>query len=215
MTMSSWWQSLYTPYADTIEASLAADRAKGFEIYPPETQRFRALEAIPSLEDLRVVLVGQDPYIHEGEADGLCFSVPSSKMPPSLRNIFKELQRCYGKTRTDTDLSDWATQGVLMLNRALSVRQGSSNSHRALWLGFTDAIVRYISQHAPHGVVFMLWGNDARSLVPRINDATRHCILEWTHPSPLSRQPFVGCNHFVLCNVFLEKQGKHPPIHWV
>lgn len=170
-----------------------------------------------SLEKLKVVVIGMDPYINEGEAHGLAFSVcegggERKKMPPSLRNIFKELHRSYGVMRTSTDLSDWAEQGVLLLNTALTVRQGCSGSHTKIWHGFTTQLMQKLGE-ITENCVYILWGNHAQSFERYINKKN-NLVLKHTHPSPLARAPFVGNNHFVLCNEYLEQHGK-TGIVWV
>jgi uracil-DNA glycosylase len=169
------------------------------------------------LEDLKVVILGQDPYHKKGEANGLCFSVPSGmKIPPSLRNVFKELDKSFGGgggggVRKNPDLSDWARQGVLLLNTGLTVREHSPGSHAGVWKDFTRAVVEYAGSFG--GVVFMLWGAHAQSFEDCI-DAERNLVLKHSHPSPLSRKPFVGCGHFERCNEYLlEKRGAC--IRWV
>jgi uracil-DNA glycosylase len=163
-------------------------------------------------EDLKVVILGQDVYQNEGLANGLCFSVPNGyKIPPSLRNIFKELERTYGIKRTDTDLSDWARQGVLLLNTALTVKMNISGSHTKQWKNFTRDLIKYIGSF--EHIVFILWGNHAQSFIEYI-DIDKNLVLTHTHPSPLSRKPFMGNNHFQLCNDYLEKTHKYS-IKWV
>lgn len=184
----------------------------GLEIFPKSEDIFRAFSFFP-FSDLRVVIIGQDPYINSGEANGMCFSVNTGcKMPPSLRNVFKELQRCYGKVRTDTDLTDWARQGVLLLNTALTVREHKSASHSKIWRSFTNDLIEYIGKKS-QGVVFMLWGLHAQSYKDKI-DHNKNLVLQHSHPSPLARVPFTGNNHFVLCNNYLTSCG-YRSIEWV
>ena len=176
------------------------------EVFPPENERFAAFTHFQR-RDLRVVILGQDPYIHLGEAHGLAFSVPNGcKMPPSLRNIFKELERAYGVKRTATDLTDWARQGVLLLNTALTVREGCSGSHSKLWFPYMHHFMKRLGEEST-GVVFMLWGNHAQSYRHLINEEA-NLVLTWTHPSPLSRKSFVGCDHFETANRYLQGRGK-------
>lgn len=170
-----------------------------------------------SVKKLKVVVIGMDPYINEGEAHGLAFSVCNrgsvcKKMPPSLRNIFKELHRSYGVMRSDTDLSDWAEQGVLLLNTALTVRQGCSGSHTKIWHRFTTQLMQKLGEMTEN-CVYILWGNHAQSFEKYINKET-NLVLKHTHPSPLSRASFVGNDHFVLCNEYLCDRGKEE-IVWV
>lgn len=184
----------------------------GLDIFPKREDIFRAFSFFP-FSDLRVVIIGQDPYINKGEANGLCFSVNTGcKMPPSLRNVFKELHRSYGILRKDTDLTDWARQGVLLLNTALTVREHKSASHAKLWRGFTNDLIRYIGKNSKD-VVFMLWGLHAQSFSDLIDDE-RNLILKHSHPSPLARVPFTGNNHFELCNEYLDNKGFHK-IRWI
>jgi uracil-DNA glycosylase len=149
-------------------------------------------------------------------ACGLSFSVNEEckTLPPSLRVIFDEINHEYGVKRTNTDLSDWAKQGVLMLNCALTVRQGKPNSHAKLWKPFTDDMIKYIAEHCQH-VVYILWGEFAKGYSQYIDD-TQNCILTCRHPSPLAQRkgPFVGNNHFKLANEYLQKNNKQP-IVWV
>lgn len=193
-----------------IDCYISLDLEKEFEVYPPPGQVFEAFKYFGP-GDLKVVIVGQDCYHGPGEAHGLCFSVPDGvKTPPSLRNVFKELEREYGVKRASANLTDWAQQGVLLLNRALTVRQASPNSHKKIWHTFTEHVIRWISTHC-NGVVFMLWGNDARALKDWV-DLTKHHVLEHTHPSPLSRAPFAGNGHFEQCNRIL---GDARRINWL
>ena len=176
------------------------------EIYPPQNLILSAFNQFDT-QDLKVIIVGQDTYINKGEAMGLCFSVPNGiKTPPSLRNILKEI-----KDRTNPDLTDIAKQGVLMLNRALTVREGQSMSHMAIWAAFTEDIIKYIANKYS-GIVYMLWGNPAKELAKHL-DMSKNLVLTHSHPSPLSRRPFIGNNHFVLCNEYLLSHNK-TPIAW-
>jgi uracil-DNA glycosylase len=185
-------------------------------IYPPPGRVLRALEAIP-FGAVRVVIVGQDPYHGDGQADGLAFSVAEEvQAPPSLRNIFREIaDDIYGGDPPDlsTDLSRWAEQGVLLLNASLTVEAGKAGSHRKLgWMRLTDAIIKCLSAQRRH-LVFMLWGRFAQSKVPLIDDG-RHLILEAPHPSPLSAyRGFFGCGHFSRANAYLVEHGR-TPITW-
>ena len=193
-----------------VQAALRADAV----VYPPEP--FRAL-ALTALQDVQVVILGQDPYHGPGQAEGLAFSVaPGVKLPPSLRNIFKELQRSLGVPMpADGSLVRWARQGVLLLNTCLTVQDGQPASHaRWGWETLTDLLVgRVAAQSRP--VVFMLWGGHAqakRDLIERAAPDGRHLILQSNHPSPLSAlrppQPFIGCDHFLLTQRFLQSAGQ-------
>jgi len=162
-----------------------------------------------SLEELKVVLIGQDPYLNEKQAMGLSFSVPEGvKLPPSLKNVYKCIDNTCN-TNMDFrkgDLTKWAKQGVLLLNTTLTLFEKKSNSHKKIWKDFSLDLLKYISDNTS-GVVFLLWGNDARKLKSNI-DIEKHHILEHTHPSPLSRKPFIECDHFVRTNKILLDDGK-------
>ena len=201
------------PYFESLVRFLHKEKAEGQVIYPPGSQIFRAFDLTP-LDKLKVVILGQDPYHGPGQAHGLSFSVPASvTAPPSLKNIFKEIESDLGvKMSGYPDLEKWARQGVLLLNAVLTVRAGSPTSHGKIgWEEFTDAVIKYISDNC-EGVVFMLWGNFARSKSVLI-DHSRHHVLEAAHPSPLARGAFFGCRHFSRANAFLSAQGK-TPIDW-
>ncbi len=177
-------------------------------IYPPMHDIYNALR-YTSFKDTRVVILGQDPYHGEGQAHGLCFSVlPGVKFPPSLQNIFKELNTEYGMTPPPTgELSGWAKQGVLLLNTTLTVREGQPQSHKGKgWEILTDRIIQIINEKQ-EPVVFILWGGNARAKKAFITNP-KHLVLECAHPSPLSAYAgFFGCNHFVLANKFLSDNG--------
>lgn len=181
-------------------------------IYPPQGAEFKALELVP-FNKVRVVILGQDPYHGPEQAHGLSFSVPDGvKQPPSLRNIFKEInQSVYQSTErtSSTDLTRWAKQGVLLLNAILTVEAGKAGSHAKLgWEKLTDDIIAALSQKR-EGIVFMLWGNFARSKAHLI-DTSKHRVLEAAHPSPFSaHKGFFGCGHFVEANQYLSL-----PIDW-
>lgn len=181
--------------------------AQGKIIYPPGSLIFNAFNKTP-MDKLKCVILGQDPYHGPGEAMGLCFSVPKSiQVPPSLKNIFKELERSFGfKPPDHGDLSSWAEQGVLLLNASLTVEHKKPNSHKAFgWHEFTDEVIRQISKNKQH-IVFLLWGNFARSKKSLI-DQTKHLVLESPHPSPLAGTGFYGNNHFAEANNYLMKMG--------
>lgn len=185
-------------------------------IYPPQDQIFNALELIP-FDQVKIVLLGQDPYHGPGQAHGLSFSVPEgTKIPPSLRNIFKEIQSDIydGKPQNfSTDLTRWAKQGVLLLNAALTVEANKAASHKNLgWHKLTDEIVKELNHQREH-LVFMLWGRHAQSKRDFI-DSNKHLILEAPHPSPLSaNRGFLGCKHFSQANSYLEAHTLSP-IEW-
>ena len=202
------------PYFESLVRFLHKEKAEGQVIYPPGSQIFRAFDLTP-LDKLKVVILGQDPYHGPGQAHGLSFSVPASvTAPPSLKNIFKEIESDLGvKMSGYPDLEKWARQGVLLLNAVLTVRAGSPASHGQIgWEEFTDAVIKYISDNC-EGIVFMLWGNFARSKSALI-DHSRHHVLEAAHPSPLARGAFFGCRHFSRANAFLSAKGLEP-IDWV
>lgn len=180
-------------------------------ILPDEKDIFNAFTLCP-YEKLNVIILGMDPYIHKNEAHGLAFSVEKGKMPPSLRNIFKEIHRSFGVMRTNTNLTDWAQQGVLLLNTALTVREGCSGSHAKIWKSFTYDILKTLGTSCSH-CVFMLWGKHAQEFEHLIN-TEKNLVLKHSHPSPLSRRTFVGNNHFVLCNEYLKSFGKNE-INWL
>lgn len=178
-------------------------------VFPPPKFIFRALEScMPS--EVEVVILGQDPYHTHGVADGLAFStLPGNRVPPSLRNIFKEIASEYGSEQSaDPDLTRWAQQGVLLLNASLSVRSGEANSHADYgWHEFTDAIIKRIAETNDH-VVFMLWGAFAGKKAELI-ESSQHLILTSVHPSPLSaHRGFFACNHFKKANEYLRNHGQ-------
>lgn len=183
-------------------------------IYPPAEDIFNALHLTP-LEEVKVLILGQDPYHNVGQAHGLCFSVkPEVEIPPSLENIYKELETDLGCYIPDNGyLVKWAEQGVLMLNTVLTVRAHQANSHQGKgWEQFTDAIIQAVNaQDRP--IVYMLWGRPAQSKIPMLMNP-KHLILKAPHPSPLSAyRGFFGCRHFSQANEFLEKNGIEP-IDW-
>ena len=201
------------PYFASLVRFLHNEKASGKTIYPPGSQIFRAFELTP-LNDVKVVILGQDPYHGPGQAHGLSFSVPGTMpAPPSLKNIFKEIETDLGVSMSGyPDLEKWARQGVLLLNAVLTVRSGEAASHSKIgWEEFTDAVIRCISNSC-EGVVFMLWGNFARGKNVLV-DRSRHCVLEAAHPSPLARGAFFGCRHFSQANSYLLAHGK-TPIEW-
>ena len=193
---------------------LRAEKAQGKRIYPPGPQMFAALEATP-FEEVKVVVLGQDPYHGPGQAHGLSFSVPPGvDVPPSLLNIFKEQERDLGIPRPDHGcLLPWAKEGVLLLNAVLSVEAGRAGAHQGKgWEGFTDHVVETLARER-EGLVFLLWGSYAQAK-GRVIDNRRHCVLRAPHPSPLSaHRGFLGCGHFSAANRWLQGRGLHP-IDW-
>ncbi len=201
------------PYFASLVRFLHDEKDAGRKVFPPGSQIFRAFELTP-VPRLKVVILGQDPYHGPGQAHGLSFSVPSGvPAPPSLKNIFREIENDLGVRMSGyPDLEKWARQGVLLLNAILTVRSGEAASHSKIgWEEFTDAVIRYISDNC-EGVVFLLWGNFARSKSVLI-DRSKHCVLEAAHPSPLARGAFFGCRHFSGTNEYLASTGR-TPIDW-
>jgi len=201
------------PYFASLVRFLHEEKAAGKVIYPPGSLIFRAFDLTP-VDQVKVVILGQDPYHNPGEAMGLSFSVPDGvRMPPSLRNIYKEIETDLGiHMSMRPNLESWARQGVLLLNSFLTVEAGKAASHRDIgWQSFTDAVISYLSAHG-EGIVFLLWGNFAKNKAALI-DATRHHVLTAAHPSPLAGGAFFGCKHFSKTNQFLVSEGK-TPINW-
>ena len=222
--LAAGWREPVQSFLDSSKGQALSERlqqalAAGDVVYPP--QPFRALD-LTALADVRVVILGQDPYHGPGQAEGLAFSVaPGVKAPPSLRNIFKELQRSLSVTPpAHGSLVRWAQQGVLLLNTCLTVRSGEAASHaRWGWEVLTDALVRLVAEK-PEPVVFMLWGAHAqakRTLIEQVAPDGRHLLLTANHPSPLSAlrppSPFLGCGHFVRANDFLLASEARP-VFW-
>ena len=202
------------PYMKQLGEFLRREKAAGKVIYPPGPLIFSALNSTP-LEQVRVVILGQDPYHGAGQAHGLCFSVqPGVAPPPSLQNIFKELRRDLNlDVPSHGYLQYWADQGVLMLNTSLTVEQGMAGSHAKMgWQRLTNRIIEVISEKRSD-VVFLLWGAHAQSKAKLI-DPTRHLLLKSVHPSPLSaHRGFIGNGHFSRTNQFLKQRGLEP-IDW-
>jgi uracil-DNA glycosylase len=203
------------PYFSQITAHLKTERALNRTIFPKGSLIFNAFNQTP-FDDVKVVILGQDPYHNPGQAMGLSFSVPKEvKPPPSLVNIYKELNKDIGMPIPITgDLTKWATQGVLLLNAALTVRANEPASHSKIgWMDFTNDVIRIISEQKKE-VVFILWGNFAQQKQVLI-DATKHKILKAAHPSPLSaHNGFWGCKHFSSTNQYLTQHNK-TPIDWM
>jgi uracil-DNA glycosylase len=202
------------PYFKTITEHIKTEKEQGKTIYPPGPLIFNAFNTTP-LDKVKVVLLGQDPYHGPRQAMGLSFSVPRGvPPPPSLVNIFKELQDDIGMPLPNHgDLTHWAEQGVMLLNAALTVRAGDANSHAKIgWHQFTDAVIHTISETQP-AVVFLLWGKFAQQKTELIN-LSKHHILKAAHPSPLAAHSgFFGCRHFSKTNQWLIKKGLDP-IDW-
>lgn len=201
------------PYFGSLARFLHGEKACGKTIYPPGSLIFNAFRLTP-VEKVKVVILGQDPYHGPGQAMGLSFSVPAGiAAPPSLKNIFKEISTDLGISMSGSpDLTPWAEQGVLMLNSILTVEAGKAASHSRIgWQTFTDAVISYLSENR-RGLVFMLWGNYARSKKALI-DTSKHTVLEAAHPSPLAGGAFFGCRHFSKANAVLMSEGLEP-IDW-
>jgi uracil-DNA glycosylase len=203
-----------------LERFLQSERAAEHKVYPDDRKIFNALN-LTAFGNIKVVIIGQDPYHREGQAHGLCFSVPKGveKIPPSLRNIYEEIDP--SKMPSDGDLTGWAKQGVLLLNATLTVRECKAGSHQGKgWEKFTDAIIRAVNRKPEH-VVFLLWGRFAQKKRTLI-DCNQHKVLEASHPSPRSAHrcsrdgkihSFFGCKHFKEANKYLKEHGLKP-IKW-
>ncbi|MDI2125317.1 uracil-DNA glycosylase [Yinghuangia seranimata] len=205
-------EELTADYYAALTAFVDAERAQ-HQIFPPEDEVFAALEATP-YEDVKVLIVGQDPYHDDNQAHGMCFSVrPGVKVPPSLRNIYKEAVTDIGLTVPDNGyLMPWAQQGVLLLNTVLTVRAHEAASHKNQgWEKFTDAVIKAVNER-DKPVVFVLWGAHAKKKAALI-DTSRHAIVEGAHPSPLSAKKFFGSKPFSQIDEALEKMG-HEKIDW-
>ena len=211
---SSWKQLLADEWEKPYFASLVAfvkEQYRAKTVFPPASKIFAAFDSCP-VENVKVVIIGQDPYHGEGQANGLCFSVNSGiQLPPSLINIYKEIKSDIGYlAQTDGNLENWAKQGVLLLNATLTVEAHCAGSHqRKGWETFTDAVIDKIA-NACSGIVFMLWGNYAIKKGELI-DRSRHLVLTSAHPSPLSAsRGFFGNHHFSRANEYLVAHGKEP-----
>ena len=200
-------------YFIKLMAFLDEEYASG-PVYPPRDEIFSALK-YTAYEDVKIVIIGQDPYHEEGQAHGLCFSVkPGVQTPPSLVNMYKELGTdlgCY--TPNNGYLTKWANQGILLLNAVLTVRGGQANSHRKKgWENFTDAVIKKLNEREK-SVIFLLWGNNAKEKLQFITNP-KHYVLSAAHPSPLSAsRGFMGCRHFSKANTILQNENM-PPIDW-
>uniref|UniRef100_UPI0038996239 uracil-DNA glycosylase n=1 Tax=Cellvibrio fontiphilus TaxID=1815559 RepID=UPI0038996239 len=207
-------QEFEQPYMQALKAFLLAEKQQGKVIYPESKNIFNAFNSTP-LDAVKVVILGQDPYHGPQQAHGLCFSVqPGVPVPPSLQNMFKELQRDIGFQHPGHGcLQAWANQGVLLLNATLTVQQAAAGSHQGRgWEQFTDRAIQIVNEKCS-GVVFLLWGSYAQKKAAFI-DQQKHLVLKAPHPSPLSaHRGFIGCGHFSRANSYLEAQGKSP-IDW-
>ncbi|BDU18788.1 uracil-DNA glycosylase [Dyella sp. GSA-30] len=205
---------LERPEMQALSAFLRAEKQAGKVIYPPGPDIFAAFDHTP-FDAVRVVILGQDPYHGPNQAHGLCFSVrPGVQTPPSLQNIFKEIQRDLGIASPDHGcLTPWADRGVLLLNAVLTVERGMANAHQGKgWEGFTDAAIDALNRER-EDIVFMLWGSYAQKKGQLI-DTRKHRVLKSVHPSPLSaHRGFLGCGHFSAANQYLTEHGQ-APIDW-
>jgi len=212
--LSPSWLSLLgdqfeLPYMKNLKQFLAQQKKSGKSIYPPGELWFNAFNSTP-FDQVKVVILGQDPYHGRGQAHGLCFSVPPAvPVPPSLKNMFKELHSDLGLPLPDHGcLQGWAEQGVLLLNATLTVEESAAGSHQGKgWEQFTDRAIELLNERR-EGLVFMLWGSYAQKKGQLI-DSNKHRVLKASHPSPLSaHRGFLGCKHFSLANDYLLQQGK-------
>lgn len=199
-------QEFTKPYYKKLENFIKSEKEKNICIYPPENKIFSAFTQT-DFDAVRVVILGQDPYHQENQAHGMSFSIPENqkKIPPSLRNIFKEVSSCgYKSEIKNGNLSRWANQGVLLLNSILTVEANKARSHQKKgWEEFTDQVIKKIS-HNKNGIIFLLWGSHAQSKASLI-DRSKHTILMSSHPSPLSSyKGFLGCEHFTITNKILQ-----------
>ena len=209
-------KELNKPYIFDLKFFLEAEREKGEKVFPPEKEVFNAFKQTP-YDQVKVVLMGQDPYHGEGQAHGLCFSVAKgSPLPPSLKNIYKEMEKDLGIAPANHGcLLNWSKQGVLMLNATLTVRKGAPKSHYGKgWEVFTDAVIQKLCQRKDP-LVFILWGKSAKEKCENILNTMNHphAVLTSAHPSPYSAANFFGCRHFSKANELLKRWGK-PPINW-
>ncbi|WP_044419322.1 uracil-DNA glycosylase [Halarcobacter anaerophilus] len=216
--MSSWENVINIEKSKEYYKNLKSEIDRRYEtttVFPPKNKIYNAFSKT-SLENLKVVILGQDPYHGRGQAQGLAFSTPKEiKNPPSMQNILKEIYEEFKKPSlcVDGDLTPWAKQGVLLINAILTVEEGKAKSHHNLgWEIFTDNIIKYISENC-EGIIFLLWGSPAIAK-SKLIDKSKHYILTAPHPSPLSAyRGFFGCNHFIKANEILKNIGKKP-INW-
>jgi len=215
------WKSLLQkefdkPYFEALVHFIKQEKQNGKIIFPPGPQLFAAFDHTP-FDKVKVVIIGQDPYHGTGQAHGLCFSVNKGvPVPPSLQNIYKEIQADLGPTfqiPPHGDLTHWADQGVLLLNATLTVEKDKAGSHQGKgWEQFTDEVIKQLNEHKEH-LVFMLWGKFAQGKAAFINPE-KHLVLKAAHPSPFSAyQGFFGCGHFSAANAYL-KAHQHTQINW-
>ena len=201
------------PYMAQLEQFLQREKSAGRVTYPEGAEIFNALNST-AFDDIKVVIIGQDPYHGEGQAHGLCFSVRKGPIPRSLKNIYKEIETEYGiQMPSHGDLTGWAAQGVLLLNATLTVQQAKPGSHQGKgWKEFTDAIIRAVNEKREH-IVFLLWGSYAQNKAELI-DPKKHLVLKTSHPSPFSaHHGFRGCGHFKTANDYLIAH-RLKPVEW-
>ena len=220
MIEKSWFEvlkeELQKPYIIKLKSFLEKEQKEGYRLFPPPNLILNAFRSTP-YERVKVVIVGQDPYHGVNQAHGLCFSVQKGiPLPPSLRNIYKELKEDLGiPIANHGSLEKWSKQGVLLLNATLTVREGVPNSHYGKgWETFTDSVIKTLCLKKDF-LIFLLWGRSAREKCEKILNHINHThiVLTAAHPSPYSAQKFFGCRHFSKTNKFLQKKGK-PPIDW-
>jgi uracil-DNA glycosylase len=221
MTLHKSWheplkKELSKPYIKNLKRFLEKEKETGYVVYPPESLVFNAFSQTP-FDQVKVVIIGQDPYHGKGQAEGLCFSVPKGiSVPPSLKNIYKEIEADLGFPPPNHGcLLSWAKQGVLLLNATLTVREKSPRSHYGKgWETFTDSVVESLCQKKDP-IVFLLWGKSAQEKCENILNKSNHphIILSCSHPSPYSAKGFLGCRHFSKTNQYLANFGK-TPINW-
>ena len=214
MNWSECFRTIKKEYDFSEMDNILEEKYSTGTVFPKRDEIYRAFQLTP-FEDVKAVILGQDPYHGENQAYGLAFSVrPGITIPPSLKNMYKELENDLGITRTDGDLSDWAREGVLLLNTVLTVDAHQANSHRGIgWEYFTDRIIEMLSERREN-IVFILWGNPAKKKVKLI-DTSKHKVITGVHPSPLAanRGGFFGTSPFSMTNKYLESVGK-TPIDW-
>jgi len=218
-SLSGEWSAILNdqfelPYLKDLQAYLAERKQIGKTIFPPGKDVFNALNHAP-FKKVKVVIIGQDPYHGPEQAHGFCFSVQQGiSVPPSLKNIYKELNTDIGMPIPENgDLTSWADQGVLLLNAVLTVEKANAGSHQGKgWETFTDRAIELLNEQRDN-IVFLLWGSYAQKK-GKLIDRSKHCVLESSHPSPLSSyRGFFGCRHFSSVNTYLSAQGKEP-INW-
>ncbi len=210
--MSNGWTPFITHELENGRLRWLVDTYEAAKVYPAKEEVFRAFKLTP-YQNVRVVIIGQDPYHTPGVANGLAFSSKKTEVtPPSLVNIFKAIKNDLNIDNHNTDLSSWASQGVLLMNTALTVEEGKPGSHTKEWISFTNQIIDGLNKHPHHNIVFLLWGQHAQAFESKI--ASRHTVLKTSHPSPFSaHKGFLDCKHFSKVNEILQERGESP-INW-